>query len=258
MKCDLDFDKLLAYSLGELDLKEAAELKRHTDRCEKCGRELKKIKELALAISDLPEVKPDERVLISLKGSLEQGQAISIATTLWLLRLLRRPAVLAPLIFLVALLVVLRITSDRQAGEPGRQIAVEEMGSRFAHKDLRDEDLRDILHSYLTDSERIASEALRYSASGQEADWRLLKAEIAETDMIYRALFLRKRLSDKDRLKVPGSEAEEGNQRALVDDTLDLFRAISDRSPEALVEEGNRLKTKVESIDLLSRLKRGR
>ena len=164
---------------------------------------------------------------------------------------------LAPLIFLVALLVTLRITSDRQIGAPGGQIAIEEMGSRFAHKDLRDEDLRDLIHSYLTDSERLVSYALRCSASGEEADWRLLKAEITETDMIYRALFLRKGLSDKGRLMVPGSEAEELNQRALVDDTLDLFRVISDRSPEALVEDGNRVKTKVESMDLLSRLKRG-
>ena len=253
MKCGLNFDKLLSFSLGELDEKEAESVHLHLGRCPDCRRELEAIDRLSSGLSSLPEVQPDDRSWASLRDSLEREQAESIAFTLWFIRLVRRPLVAGSLFLLAASIGALFLMRAQRGGDPEMHVGVEEMGSIIAHRDLSDDDLRNAMELYLNDSEKIVEESLICADSGDAARWRSLKRHVASRDMLYRALYLRE--------KIPGPELGQGVYRegkaghlALIEDSIRLLRAIDEHSPEALARDGERIEKEIGKLDLLNRL----
>jgi hypothetical protein len=256
----MDFDTLLAFSLGELGEQGAKEVAQHAGQCERCQRELQAMKSLTSELARLPEVMPDDRAFFSLRERIERRQAAPAAVLLWMFNFMRRPLTMAATIFLVVALAAFSLMRSHRAPDPAREAAVAEMGSKIARWDMKDGELSDALHSYLSDIGHAVTEALHCSSLPGEDCWRNLKAEILQKDMIYRALMLRERLSETyggDRLREPTLETAEFDPMLIIDDSLRILRSINERSPESLVRERDRFKTDIEKTHLVNYIEKG-
>lgn len=254
MKCALDYDKILAYRLGELAGREAEEVEHHIASCPRCAQELAATDGLLEGLAKLPVMEPGAERWTELRGAIErEWQPGMIRLLSALARGLRRPVVAAAVLLLVCALggyVFMR----RESAPTRTEIAVEEMGSTIARTRPAERGFDDALDSYLDDSRLLVAGVLRCTASGDAGCWRGLTARIAENEMLYRGIWLSERLS-----RPSDQPRREGvRMRALVDDSLGLFRAISEQSPERLAGAGDSFAKEIDRMDLFNRLKEGR
>lgn len=237
MNCPIDSDTIIACCLGELDDLRAGEVRRHAGSCERCGRELRAFASLCGALDALPRVEPDGRLWGAILARVERTRPL----------LPWRPAVAAAA---AAIAVALGYVFTREAPRPPAGVAVEEMGSRFAHRRIDGGDLSASLRTYLGDARAFIDEAL--ACGGDRDRWRALKERAAERDMVYRALWLRERLIAGEGRRGGGEE-----DFALVDDLLRILRLVSDRPAEALAADREAIGREIEDMDLPRRLERG-
>ena len=261
MKCTLDYDKILAYSLGYLDGEEAELVSRHSASCPRCTRELMAMDAISRGLSALPRIEPGAERWGELRTALERERRPgAIALLASLVHGLRRPAVAAGAILLLLCALVLRLSTRRETIPAHTGTAIEEMGSRIAHARPGDQGFSDAMDSYLNDARTIVSGLPACAASGDSGCWSSLKEKIIESDMLYRATCLREQLAAPSRgMRGGGAPHQAGGDesRTLVDDLISIFRAISERSPERLVSEGGALENEIKRLDLLNRLGKG-
>ncbi len=251
MKCTLDYDKILAYRLGELSGREAEEVERHIASCPRCARELTATDGILRGFIELPRMEPDAARWVGLHGAIERERRPAVIRLLSTLAYsLKRPVVAAAALLVICALGGYLFT--RRESVPARtEVAIEEMGSTIAHTRPGDRGFSDALDSYLDDSLALVAVASRCAASADAGCWRELTLKIAESDMLYRGIWLSERLSRPSE----ASHAESVKIRALIDDSLGIFRAISGQSPERLIGTGNAMGDKITRMDLLNRLR---
>lgn len=254
MKCALDYDKILAYCLGALPVGEAEGVERHAASCPRCARELAATDGLLKGLAGLPRMEPGANRWVDLRGAIErerQPGAIRFLETL--VYALRKPAVAA-----AALLLLCAIGGylfmRRESVPPRTGIAVEEMGSTIAHKRPGERGFDAALDSYFDDSRDLVAGVARCAASGDAGCWKDIKKKIAENDMLYRGIWLNERLSQPS----GPPRTESAGARALIDDSLGIFRAVSEQSPERLAGAGKALEKEIARMELLNRLREGR
>ena len=254
MKCTLDYDKMLAYCLGELTGREADEVGRHIASCPRCTREVTAMDALSRDLTALPRMEPGAERWGELSDALErEQQAGAIRLLASLVHNLRKPAVAAGAFLMLLCALVFHLSARRETIPVHTETAVEEMGSTIAHTRPADQIFSEAMDSYLNDARVFVSELSGCAASGDAGCWRGLKDKIIRNDMLYRAIYLHEQLSGVPR----GSRAGLDESQALIDDSNSIFRAISERSPERLVSEGSALEKEVTRMDLLSRLRKG-
>lgn len=254
MKCTLDYDKILAYRLGELAGPEAEGVERHIASCPLCARALKATDGIFKGIAELPRIEPDKAGWMGLRSAIEHERRPGV------IRLLSafaynpgRPA-LATVALLLLCAMGAYLFIRRESAPAHREIAVEEMGSTIARAHPGDRRLGDALDSYLDDSRALVAGASRCAASEDVGCWRELTMKITERDMLYRGIWLSERLSRSSK----ASRAENVKARALIDDSLGIFRAISKQSPERITSTGSAMGKEITRMDLLNRLTEGR
>ncbi|MEJ2745060.1 MAG: zf-HC2 domain-containing protein, partial [bacterium] len=94
MKCTLDYDKILAYRLGELSGTGAEEVERHIASCPGCARELKAMDGILGGLAGLPRLEPDTARWVELRGAIEHKRRPGVVRLLSMLaHRLKRPAV---------------------------------------------------------------------------------------------------------------------------------------------------------------------
>lgn len=254
MKCILNYDKILAYRLGELTDREADEVSRHIASCTRCTRELAAMDSISRGLSALPRMEPGaerwSELLTALEGERQAGAIPLLAS---LVHILRKPAVAAGAFLLLICALVFHLSTRREPVPAHTETAIEEMGSTFAHRRPGDQEFMDALSAYLSDARIIVSGLQACAAAGDAGCWSSLKEKVIEGDMLYRAIYLREGLSDASR----GSRAGIDESQTLIDDSSSIFRAISERSPERLASEGGALGKEITRMDLFSRLRHG-
>lgn len=254
MKCALDYDKILAYRLGELEGTEAEEVERHIASCPLCARELTATDGILRGLAELPRMAPDAAGWAELRNIIEHKRQPGLIQLLYALAHgLRKPAVAGGALLLVcAIGGYLFIKREPVPARTG--IAVEEMGSTIAHTRPGDRGFGDALDSYLDDSQALVARISRCAASADAGCWKDLAMKIADGDMLYRGIWLSERLSRPS----GASRPESIKARALIDDSLGIFRAISEQSPERLLSTGSAMGEELTRMDLLNRLTEGR
>jgi hypothetical protein len=254
MKCALDYDKILAYCLGELSGIEAEEVKRHIASCPRCQRELKAADDISMGFTELPRMAPDAARWVELRGAIEREQRPGVIRLLSALAHSFRKPVVAGAALLLTFAVGGYLFMRREPVTAHREIAVEEMGSTIAHMHPGNRGFGEALDSYLDDSRALVAGASRCAASEDAGCWRDLSTKIVESDMLYRGIWLSERLSRPS----GASLTENAKARSLIEDSLGVFRAINEQSPERLIDTGSALGKEITRMDLLNRLTEGR
>lgn len=248
MNCHPCFDKILSYALGETEGGEREEVRRHLDSCASCGRELRSFETLSAGLSSLPRVEPGAELWERVETAAREEEAFRAGSTVWLFRLLARPAVAAAALLVAGLFIFFAWHGPRKQ-VPDEAVGVAEMGSKIAHADLASRELRAALDAYLDDVRSVISESAECAAFRDAGRWRKLKEKIAKRDMVYRGLMLRARLSE---MKGSGEEEGRAGDLAIIEDSVRLMRWISESAPEAL-SSGTRMEARAREMEDLAR-----
>ncbi len=123
--------QLSAYVDGELTLHEAGEVEAHLAQCASCRAELERLQSLKSLLGRLPERPVPETLWTSVRAQLDQPQQPWIATVEeWLRGVVRRPALTAAALALVAIFVVIPLVRGRlerlRAAELGPELYIRE------------------------------------------------------------------------------------------------------------------------------------
>jgi anti-sigma factor RsiW len=123
--------QLSAYVDGELTPHEAGEVEAHLAQCESCRAELDRLQSLKSLLGRLPERPVPETLWTSVRAHLDQPQRSWIATLEeWLRGMVRRPALAAAALAIVALFVAIPLVRGRlerlRAAELGPELYIRE------------------------------------------------------------------------------------------------------------------------------------
>jgi anti-sigma factor RsiW len=123
--------QLSAYVDGELTPHEAGEVEAHVAQCESCREELDRLQSLKSLLGRLPERPVPETLWTSIRAQLDQPQQSWGATVeQWLRGVVRRPALAAAALVLVAILVAIPLVRGRlerlRAAELGPELYIRE------------------------------------------------------------------------------------------------------------------------------------
>jgi anti-sigma factor RsiW len=123
--------QLSAYVDGELASHEAGELETHLAQCESCRAELERLQSLKSLLGRLPERPVPETLWTSIRAQLDRPQQSWTAVVeQWLRGAVRRPALAAAALALVAILVAVPLVRGRlerlRAAELGPELYIRE------------------------------------------------------------------------------------------------------------------------------------
>lgn len=123
--------QLSAYVDGELTPHEAGEVEAHLAQCESCKAELHRLQSLKSLLGQLPERPVPETLWRSIRAHLDRPQQSWIALVeQWLRSTVRRPALAAAAVALIAVLVAIPLVRGRlerlRAAELGPELYIRE------------------------------------------------------------------------------------------------------------------------------------
>ncbi len=123
--------QLSAYVDGELTPHEAGELEAHLAQCQSCRAELDRLQSLKSLLGRLPERPVPATLWMSIRAALDRPQQSWIALVeQWLRGVVRRPALAAAALALIAVLVAIPLVRGRlerlRAAELGPELYIRE------------------------------------------------------------------------------------------------------------------------------------